>query len=114
MIASSLIPQPLARLPWRLITLVLSICGIGIITLYSAAGGSVSPWAMKQAILILFFLSVAVGMSWIPEEFFKSLVFPAYVIIMVLLVAVEAIGFVGKGAQRWVDLGFIRLQPSEF
>ncbi len=114
MIPSNVVPQPLARLPWKLIVLILSICGIGLVTLYSAAGGSLSPWALKQAVLILFFLSVAIGMSWIPENFIKGLVFPAYVIIMVLLVAVEAIGFVGKGAQRWVDLGFIRLQPSEF
>ena len=31
-----------------------------------------------------------------------------------MLVVVEVLGFVGKGAQRWLDLGFIRLQPSEF
>ena len=114
MISLSTVPQPLARLPWKLIVLVLAICAIGIITLYSAAGGSASPWALKQAAVILFFLSIAVGMSWIREDFIKSLVFPAYIAIMILLVAVEAIGFVGKGAQRWVDLGFIRLQPSEF
>ena len=40
--------------------------------------------------------------------------FPAYVAILILLIVVEMVGFVGKGAQRWVDLGFIRLQPSEF
>ena len=114
MIASNIVPQPLAKLPWKLIVLVIAICGTGIVTLYSAAGGSISPWAMKQAMVIAFFFSVAVGMSYIPENFYKSLVFPAYIAIMILLVLVEAIGFVGKGAQRWVDLGFIRLQPSEF
>jgi rod shape determining protein RodA len=113
-ISSAIIPQPLARLPWRLIWLVLAICSIGLITLYSAAGGSMSPWATKQAVMILFFLAIAIGMSWIPESFIKQMTFPAYIAIILLLIVVEMVGFVGKGAQRWVDLGFIRLQPSEF
>ena len=114
MISSAIIPQPLAKLPWRLIFLVAGIAGIGIITLYSAAGGAMQPWAAKQGLTILFFLTLAVGMSWIPEDMIKRLVFPAYGAIIVMLLAVEIMGFVGKGAQRWLDLGFIRLQPSEF
>ena len=55
MISSAIIPQPLARLPWRLIWLVALICTIGIVTLFSAAGGHWSPWAMKQAVTILAF-----------------------------------------------------------
>jgi rod shape determining protein RodA len=114
MISSAIIPQPLARLPWRLIFLVAGIAGIGIITLYSAAGGSSQPWALKQGLIILVFLTVAIGMSWIREETIKMFVFPTYAVIVLMLVAVEILGFVGKGAQRWLDLGFIRLQPSEF
>ena len=114
MISSAIIPQPLAKLPWRLIFLVAGIAGIGIITLYSAAGGAMQPWAMKQGLIILVFLTVAIGMSWIPESTIKALVFPVYGIIVLMLIGVEIMGFVGKGAQRWLDLGFIRLQPSEF
>ena len=114
MISSAIIPQPLARLPWKLISIVFGICAIGLITLYSAAGGSFTPWALKQAVTMAFFFLVALGVSWIPEETIKQLTFPAYGAILLLLVVVEAVGFVGKGAQRWVDLGFIRLQPSEF
>ena len=114
MISSAIIPQPLAKLPWRLIMLVFAICAIGIATLYSAAGGSFSPWAMKQAIIIATFFLIALGVSWVPEDSLKQLVIPGYILVCLMLVAVEAIGFVGKGAQRWVDLGFIRLQPSEF
>ena len=114
MISSAIIPQPLARLPWRLIFLVAGIAGIGIITLYSAAGGSAQPWALKQGLTILFFLTLAIGMSWIREDTIKMLVFPAYAAIILMLILVDAMGFVGKGAQRWLDLGFIRLQPSEF
>jgi rod shape determining protein RodA len=114
MISSAIIPQPLARLPWRLIFMVAGIAGIGLITLYSAAGGSMQPWAMKQGLTFLFFLTIAIGMSWIPEGTIKALVFPTYAAIILMLIAVEVMGFVGKGAQRWLDLGFIRLQPSEF
>ncbi|MBA2466466.1 MAG: rod shape-determining protein RodA [Sphingomonas sp.] len=114
MISSAIIPQPLARLPWRLIFLIAGIAGIGIITLYSAAGGSMRPWALKQGTIILFFLSVAVAMSWIKESTIKATAFPVYGMILVMLVLVEMLGFVTKGAQRWLDIGFIRLQPSEF
>lgn len=114
MISSAIIPQPLARLPWRLIFLVLGIAMIGILTLYSAAGGAVQPWALKQGVTILFFLGVAVAMSWTSESTIKKVAFPIYTIVVVMLVLVEILGFVGKGAQRWLDLGFIRLQPSEF
>jgi rod shape determining protein RodA len=113
-ISSAIIPQPLARLPWRLIFVIVGIAGIGFLTQYSAAGGSFRPWALKQGITVLFFLSLAVAMSTIRENTIKQLAFPAYTAILVMLIIVEAVGFVGKGAQRWIDLGFIRLQPSEF
>ena len=114
MISSAIIPQPLARLPWRLIWLVALICTIGVVTLFSAAGGSWSPWALKQAITILAFFGMAIVISYIPERFVKSITFPTFVVVLILLIGVELVGFVGKGAQRWIDLGFIRLQPLEF
>jgi rod shape determining protein RodA len=114
MISSAIIPQPLAKLPWRLIFLVAGIAGIGLMTQYSAAGGSMRPWALKQGITILFFLTVAVGMSWIRESTIKAVAFPVYGAVLIMLILVEMLGFVTKGAQRWLDIGFIRLQPSEF
>ena len=63
MISSAIIPQPLAKLPWRLLFLIIGIGGIGILTLYSAAGGSMSPWALKQSLVFLGVLTVAIGMS---------------------------------------------------
>jgi rod shape determining protein RodA len=114
LITSAIIPQPLAKLPWRLIFLIGGIATIGIMTLYSAAGGAIQPWALKQAITFMVFLAIAVAMSWTKESTIKSVAFPLYAAVIVMLIFVEALGFVGKGAQRWLDLGFIRLQPSEF
>jgi rod shape determining protein RodA len=114
MISSAIIPQPLAKLPWRLLFLVMGIAMIGLLTLYSAAGGAVNPWALKQAFIFLVFLTIAVGMSWIRESSVKNVAFPLYAVVLLLLILVELLGFVGKGAQRWLDLGPIRIQPSEF
>ena len=114
MITSAIIPKPLARLPWRLIFLVASIAGFGLLVLFSAAGGSVQPWALKQAIIFSVFLAIAISMSWVKESTIKAITFPLYGVTLIMLIGVEALGFVSKGAQRWLELGPIRLQPSEF
>ncbi|MGI8706304.1 MAG: rod shape-determining protein RodA [Sphingomicrobium sp.] len=114
MISSALIPQPLARLPWQLFFLVIGIAMIGLLTLYSAAGGSMTPWALKQSLIFSVFLMLAVGMSWLKESTIKTAAFPVYAAVLLMLVLVEMLGFVGKGAQRWLDVGPVRLQPSEF
>ena len=114
MITSAIIPRPLARLPWRLIFLVGGIAGFGLVVLYSAAGGSLQPWALKQGIVFGFFLTLAIGMSWLPENRMKAVIFPVYGVILVMLIGVEILGFASKGAQRWLEIGPVRLQPSEF
>ena len=100
MITSAIIPRPLARLPWRLIFLITGIAMFGLVVLYSAAGGSVHPWAVKQAIVFALFLAIAVSMSWMKEATIKSIAFPLYGITLFMLIGVEALGFVSKGAQR--------------
>ena len=114
MITSAIIPRPLARLPWRLIFMISGIALFGLIVLYSSAGGSLQPWALKQGTIFLFFIGVAVAMSWLSESTIKAIVFPLYAVTVVMLVGVEILGFAAKGAQRWLDVGPIRLQPSEF
>ena len=114
MIGSAIIPRPLAKLPWRLIFMIVAIAGFGLVVLYSAAGGSVRPWALKQAMIFLFFLGLAISMSWLKESTIKAATFPIFALIVVMLIGVEALGLVKKGAQRWLEIGPIRLQPSEF
>ena len=114
MIGSAIIPRPLAKLPWSLIMMVCGIASFGLVVLYSAAGGAMSPWASKQAMVFFFFLALAISMSWLTESTIKSATFPIFAVIVVMLIGVEALGLVKKGAQRWLELGPLRLQPSEF
>ncbi len=109
----SLVPASLSTINWRILSLVVALGGFGLIVLYSAAGGSFSPWASSQGVKFVIFLGMALVLSRIPESLWKAIAFPAYAIILIMLIAVELLGAVSGGSQRWLDLGFIRLQPSE-
>ncbi|WP_294291150.1 rod shape-determining protein RodA [uncultured Sphingomonas sp.] len=110
---SGLVPAPLAQLPWKIIFLVLAIGGFGWVVLFSAAGGSLSPWALKQATLFCAFLCMAIVISRVSPKVWGAVALPGYVVILILLILVELLGAVKGGSQRWLDLGIIRLQPSE-
>ena len=107
------VPAQISSLPWRLIFVVLAIGLFGGMVLYSAAGGALMPWALPHLVRFIALLGMAIGMSYVRPDTFKSLAFPAYGAVMVLLVVVMAIGAVGGGAKSWLELGFIRIQPSE-
>lgn len=111
--ALSFVPAPVAALPWKMLALVFAITGFGLLILYSAAGGSLMPWALPQAARFAVFLGMAIAMSWLSPDRYKIYVLPAYLGVTFLLVLVELMGVVGGGAQRWLNLGFMRLQPSE-
>ncbi len=110
---NSLIPAPIIQLPWRFIALLIAIGGFGAVILYSAAGGSFSPWSASHLIRFFVFLIMAIVLSRFPVGFWREAAFPAYGVILLLLIGVELLGKIGGGSQRWLDLGIIRLQPSE-
>lgn len=110
---TSLIPDPIARLPWRLLLLVIGIGSFGLVVLYSAAGGNIRPWMLSQGVRFLALLALAIMLSRIRLDKLKDLAFPIYGTVMVLLIAVELLGVVGGGSRRWLNLGFINIQPSE-
>ena len=112
--SSRLLPEPLARLPWRVLLLVIAIGLFGQVVLYSAAGGSLRPWAWSQGVRFFILLAAALVVSRVPERTWKAAALPAYALIVLALIAVEVLGAVKGGSQRWLDFGFIRLQPSEF
>jgi rod shape determining protein RodA len=110
---SGIVPQPLAMLPWKVILLVVALGGFGLVVLYSAAGGNLYPWAFSQGVRFLVFLGMAIVLSRIPESVWAFGALPMYAVVLVMLIGVEALGAVAGGSQRWLDLGIIRLQPSE-
>ncbi|QTD56418.1 rod shape-determining protein RodA [Parasphingorhabdus cellanae] len=107
------IPAPIAQLPWKTILLLLVMASFGFIVLYSAAGGSVTPWAGLHMVRFLVFLGMAVVFSRLKENFWKTIAFPVYIVVVIMLLGVELMGAVRGGSQRWLSLGFIRVQPSE-
>jgi rod shape determining protein RodA len=110
---STFLPAPIAWIPWRVLVPLTLLVIFGASVLYSAAGGSMEPYATSHLVRYVVFLVVALGIAHLPRELIQWAAYPAYGAILVLLIAVEAIGQMGGGAQRWLDLGFFRLQPSE-
>ncbi len=107
------LPAPLTGIPWRvLLPLTLLTC-FGAAVLYSAAGGSMEHYATSHLVRYGLFVVMAFVISRFPRELVQFAAYPAYAAVLLLLITVEAIGAIGGGSQRWLDLGFITLQPSE-
>ncbi|MGL4426998.1 MAG: rod shape-determining protein RodA [Alphaproteobacteria bacterium] len=100
-------------LPWWLLLMITLVACFGFLLLYSAAGGNWTPWTLKQMIRFGFGATFMLGISLVDVRFWMGQAYFFYGACLVLLVCVEAMGFVGMGAQRWVDLYIFQLQPSE-
>ncbi|MDF8335446.1 rod shape-determining protein RodA [Novosphingobium cyanobacteriorum] len=107
------IPQIIARQPWQVIIPLTLLVVFGGAVLYSAAGGHFQPWAAMHVARFFVFLVMAMLIARIPQDLFKLSALPIYAILCLLLVLVELIGGIGGGSQRWLNLGFMTLQPSE-
>ncbi|SFC03280.1 rod shape-determining protein RodA [Tropicimonas isoalkanivorans] len=105
--------RKILHLNWALVLLLTAVACFGFLMLYSVAGGSMHPWAEPQ--MKRFALGM-VGMfviAMVPIYIWRNVAAVAYAGSVLLLIAVELFGSTGMGAQRWIDLGFMRLQPSE-
>jgi len=98
---------------WPLVLLLMAVASIGLLMLTSVAGGNFERWAEQQLVRFGLGLAVMFTVAMVPIWFWRNLAVLAYGVSILLLAAVEFIGVVGMGAQRWIDLGFMRLQPSE-
>lgn len=101
------------QINWSLIAVLTAIASVGFLTLYSAAQGSLEPWALKQMVRFGIGIGIMITVALIDIRFWMRHAYALYLISVVLLVAVDIRGTIGMGAQRWIDLGFIQLQPSE-
>jgi rod shape determining protein RodA len=105
--------EKLFLIPWGLAALVTLASGVGFLMLYSAGNGHLRPWADRQAIhfAIAFLPMIAAGLCDLRRWF--RIAYLAYGAALLLVLLVDLRGFGGMGAQRWISLGVIRLQPSE-
>jgi rod shape determining protein RodA len=107
------VAEKLLEVNWGLVLLITLIALGGIAMLYSVAGGHFHPWALSQLSKFLVGVVIMVIAATIDVRVWMSLAYPAYALAMLLLIAVDVAGHVGLGAQRWIMLGPLELQPSE-
>ena len=106
-------PGKILHLHWALVVLLIAVSSIGFVMLYSVAGGSLYPWAEPQMKRFAVGLGLMFVMALVPIWFWRNIAALAFTVSLLLLIGVEFFGTVGMGARRWIDLGFMRLQPSE-
>ena len=105
--------RKILALNWPIIFLLTAISGVGFVMLYSVSGGVIERWSQPQMQRFFIGMIGLLVVAMVPIWFWRNMSFLAYSIAVLFLVAVEFVGVAGMGAQRWIDLGFIRLQPSE-
>jgi rod shape determining protein RodA len=103
----------LVDVQWTMVVLIVLIACFGFAALFSAAGGSMSPWAAPQMARFGIGLILLLTIACVDLRVWMNIAYPAYAIALLLLVAVELMGRIGMGAQRWLELGPLALQPSE-
>ncbi len=105
--------EKLRQISWAYILLISVVATAGFFMLYSAANGQWEPWASRQIVRFGIGILAMIGLALINIRLYLRYAYVFYAISLVLLVAVDLRGIIGMGAQRWIDFGFIRLQPSE-
>jgi rod shape determining protein RodA len=100
-------------LNWPLVFLITAVVSIGFLMLISVAGGDIQLWAEPQMYRFAVGMVIMLGLAFVPMWFWRGISVASYVCCFLLLVAVEVAGEIGMGAQRWIDIGPLRVQPSE-
>jgi len=108
-----LVLERMLQLNWMFIILLCLPVAVGCAMLYSAAGGSFDPWASRQLVRFGMGALLMLAIALVDLRFWMRMAYPIYGIALLMLFAVDVMGVIAMGAQRWVDLGIIQLQPSE-
>lgn len=109
----SVLQRKIHNIPWALVFIITALCLYGVILMYSAAGGNLSPWGYKQLINFAIFMPIAliIGLTDITKIF--KIAYLPYCILLLTLIAVDLYGHTVMGGKRWIDIIGIRIQPSE-
>ncbi|MBM3733223.1 MAG: rod shape-determining protein RodA [Acidimicrobiia bacterium] len=105
--------QKFREILWFLVLLLALIASVGFVMLYSAAGGSLDPWASRQMARFAFGVALLVAIAVTDIRVWFKYAYAAYGLALVLLIWVEVAGRIGMGAQRWLSFGIVNFQPSE-
>ncbi|OCA06645.1 rod shape-determining protein RodA [Wolbachia endosymbiont of Trichogramma pretiosum] len=104
----------LKKIHLLLVMNVIALLCVGIVVQYSSAGGKWAPFAIHQLVIFSFFLLLAIAMSFIELDFYLKHAYFFYIAAVIALLAVNFFGSHIMGATRWIRIGSISLQPSEF
>jgi rod shape determining protein RodA len=105
--------EKLWLIPWSFVLLLCAVAAVGYVALYSAGGGAPEPYASKHALRFGFGLVMMLSIAMVDIRLIAKLSWLGYAGGVALLVLVALHGQVGKGAQRWIEIGPVQLQPSE-
>lgn len=101
------------QIDWGMVGLLCVIAGAGAVMLYSVGGLSWEPWAFNHLVRFGVFLVMALVLAMVDVRVWYTLAYPIYAAALLLLVAVDLVGDIRMGAQRWLSIGPFSLQPSE-
>ena len=105
--------EKLKSVRWSFLFLLLLVASVGFVSLYSAAGGHIDPWAGKQAVRFFIGMAGLLVAAVIDIRIWYRVAYLFLGAVVILLLGVDIKGHIGMGAQRWINLGFIQFQPSE-
>lgn len=105
--------EKLRHLNFTYFILISLLAVAGVMMLYSAANGRWDGWAVNHALRFALGFAVMFAASMVDIKLFLRYAYPFYFATLALLIVVEVAGYTGMGATRWIDLKFIKLQPSE-
>ncbi len=111
--ARRIVPDAIARQPWEMVIPLVLLTAFGGLVLYSAGGGAMQPFAASHFLRFAVFSLMAAIIAAVPRNVVRAVTYPGYLTVLLLLLAVEVVGAVGGGSQRWLELGPVRIQPSE-
>ncbi len=105
--------QRLDHLNWFLISLILAISSVGFVMLYSAGGGHLKPWLIRQISFFAIFFPLMIFIAVTDITTWFKYAYPAYFAALIMVIVVDIMGHSAMGATRWFKLGPISIQPSE-